>query len=156
MCLCLKVQAVNMFVLQLESVPCFVCACKHTDTQVTWYGWSRVCYHSSLLCTVWLSCLPLPFINIIFRTMCPLLLTLSLSVCLPLLQFSMQSDLCVSPACSFSFTPGSGLLGTIMPKHCQRRPENESSFSLHFSETSLSSNSYNIENEGKQQKEKKK
>lgn len=38
-----------------------------------------------------------------------------------------------------SFT--SGLFGTIFPKHCWRRPENESSFSLHFSEISFSCNS---------------
>lgn len=82
-------------------------------------------------------------LTLLFRTICPLLLTFSLTVCLPLLQSSMQSDLCVSPACSLSFTLGCGHLGTIMPKHCHRRPENES-FSLHFRETFLSSNSYNI------------
>lgn len=68
----------------------------------------------------------------------PLLLTPQpLCLSLPPTVFSMQSDLCVSPACSLSFTPGSRHLGTITPKHCQRRPRNESSFSLHFSETSV-------------------
>lgn len=107
-----------------------LCERKHTVTRATWYsGWS-VRYNLCLLCTVWVSCLPVPFfLTVIFRTMCPLLLARSLSLCLsPLLRFFLQSHLCVSPASSFTFTPDSRHLGTVMPKRSQRRPENESLF----------------------------
>lgn len=56
-------------------------------------------------------------------------LTHSQFLCLsPLLQLFLQSHLCVSPACFFTFTPDSRHLGIVMPKHSQGRPENESLF----------------------------
>lgn len=103
-----------------------------------WQG-SRVCYHPSLLCTVWIS--HHDRLLILFLKQCvPSYSLLSPYVWLPLLRFSMQSDLYVSPACSLSFTPCSGHLGTIMPKQCQRRPETKSIFSLHLGQTSPSLN----------------
>lgn len=79
--------------------------------------------------------------------MCPLVLTLSLSVGLPLPQFSMQSDLCVSPACSLSYTPGFWALRNNNAKALPEATKGRELifFPLFQVNRSLSSNSYKVE-----------